>query len=74
MDAQDATRLITIHQLHSSSHMNVHCDSSLCSILGVYPLRCLDSAAALADGRPGDYKVMGRNELPYENGYEFDES
>lgn len=36
IDAQDTTRLIPIHQLHSRSHMAVHYGSSPCSILGVY--------------------------------------
>ena len=28
----------------------------------------------LSDRRPGDYKVMSRNEVPYEIAYVFDES
>ena len=30
-------RLITIHHIHSQSHMHIHDDSSPCSLLGVYP-------------------------------------
>ena len=37
IDAQDTTALVTIHQMHSYSHMDVHYDPSLCSIPGVYP-------------------------------------
>ena len=36
--AQETTRLITSHQIHRHSHVNLHYDSSLCSLLGVYRL------------------------------------
>ena len=37
IDAQSTPRPIMIHQKHSSSHVKIHCGSSPCSILGVYP-------------------------------------
>ena len=37
IDAQDTTEVIAIHQIHTQSHMTIHYDSSLCSILGIYP-------------------------------------
>ena len=30
IDAQDTTALVTIHQMHSYSHMDIHYDPSLC--------------------------------------------
>ena len=40
IDAQDTTRSIMIHQRRSHSHMNVHDDSSLCSLLVSIRLSC----------------------------------
>ena len=37
-DAQETTRLIPFHRIHRQSHMAPHYDSSLCSLLVVYPL------------------------------------
>ena len=37
VEVQETTRLITTHQIHSQSHMDIHYDPSPCSILGVYP-------------------------------------
>ena len=37
IDAQATTELITIHQMHSYSHIDSHYDPSRGSILGVYP-------------------------------------
>ena len=36
IDAQDTTNLVTIHQMHSQFHMNVHYDQSRSSILGLF--------------------------------------
>ena len=39
IDAQQTTRLITSHQMHSYSHMDLHHDSLLCSIAHAPPRR-----------------------------------
>ena len=36
VDAQDTTRLMTSHQIHSQSRMNIHDDPLLCGMLNVY--------------------------------------
>ena len=57
IDAQGSTRLITIHQVHRQSHMKIHDDSSLCSLLGVYPLEdalCTTDRAARLVPRSAD--------------------
>ena len=37
MYAQGTTRLIAIHQMHRTSHVDIHSDPPLCSLVGVYP-------------------------------------
>ena len=41
IDAQETTRRITIHQIQSQSHVLIHDDPSVCSILGVCPYACV---------------------------------
>ena len=64
IDAEDPPTLMTSDRMHRHWHMSLHGDSSRCSIPGLYP----------PDRRPGDYRVMSRNECAYENGSVFDDS